>query len=100
MPRGMLSLQSENTSLSYGVTNNGSGIRDTAAKRQADAQMQDGVAAVLNQADTDPIGALAKAVTLPVHGPPDSSSPRAGALLSIARKTAAKKTSVSESAFG
>jgi len=98
-PRGMQSLQSENTSFSYGVTDSGSGIGDAAAKQQIEAQMQERVEAVLHQADTDPTGALAKALTLPVHGTSESSSPRAHALLGIARKTAAKKTSVSKSAL-
>jgi hypothetical protein len=98
-PKGMQSLQSENASLSYGVTSSGSGIRDTTAKQQVEAQMQERVEAVLHEADTDPIGALAKAITLPIHGPSDLFSPRADALLGIARKTAAKKTSVSRSAL-
>jgi hypothetical protein len=98
-PRGMQSLQSENTSLSYGVTSSGSGIGNAAAKQQTAAQMQERVDEVLNQADTDPTGALAKALTLPVHGTADSSSPRSDALLGIARKAAAKKPSVSKSAL-
>jgi hypothetical protein len=61
--------------------------------------MQERVEAVLHQADTDPTGALAKALTLTVHGPSKSLSPRADALLGIARKTAAKRTSVSKSAL-
>lgn len=98
-PKGMQSLQSENTSFSYGVTDSGSGIGNAAAKQQVEAQMGERVQAVLNQADTDPTGALAKALALPVHGLSDSSSPRSDALLGIARKTAAKKTSVSKSAL-
>jgi hypothetical protein len=96
-PRGMQSLQSENTS--YGVTDSGSGIGDAVAGQQIEAQMQERVEAVLHQADTDPTGALAKALTLPVHGPSEASSPRAHALLGIARKTAVKKKSVSKSAL-
>jgi hypothetical protein len=98
-PKGMQSLQSENISLSYGVTSSGSGIGRTAARQQSEAQMQARVDEVLSQADTDPTGALAKARTLPVHGTPDSSSPRSVALLGIARKAAVKKTSVSKSAL-
>jgi hypothetical protein len=98
-PKGMQSLQSENTSFSYGVTDGGSGADRAAAKQQIEAQMQERVEAVLHQADTDPTGALAKALTLTVHGPSKSLSPRADALLGIARKTAAKRTSVSKSAL-
>ena len=98
-PKGMQSLQSENTSFSYGVTSSGSGIGDAAAQQQVEAQMQERVESILHHADTDPTGALAKALTLPVHGLSESSSPRADALLGIARKTAAKKTFVSKSAL-
>jgi hypothetical protein len=95
-PKGMQSLQSENTS--YGVTDGGSGIAGAAAQQQVEAQIQERVETILNQADTDPAGALAKALTLPVHAT-ESSSPRAQALLGIARKAAANKISVSKSAL-
>lgn len=98
-PRGMQSLQSENISLSYGVTSGGSGIGNETAKQQTAAQMRERVDEVLNQADTDPVGALAKALTLPVHETSESSSPRSAALLGIARKAAATKPSVSKSAL-
>jgi hypothetical protein len=98
-PKGMQSLRSENVGLSYGVTSGGSGIRKTAAEQQTEAQMQERVEEVLDQADTDPTGALAKAVILPIHGTAESSSPRSVALLGIARKAAAKKHSVSKSAL-
>ena len=98
-PKGMQSLQSENIGLSYGVTSGGSGIGKTAAKQQTEAQMQKRVEEVLDQADTDPTGALAKALTLPIHGTSESSSPRSVALLGIARKAAAKKPSVLKSAL-
>jgi hypothetical protein len=68
-PKGMQSLQSENTSFSYGVTDGGSGADRAAAKQQIEAQMQERVEAVLHQADTDPTGALAKALTLTVRVP-------------------------------
>jgi len=97
-PRGMQSLQSENTSLSYSVTS-GSGIGTAVAKQQTEAQMRERVEEMLKQADTDPAGALAKALSLPVHGTSESWSPRSGALLVIARKAAAKKASVSKSAL-
>ena len=95
-PKGMQSLQSENT---YGVTVGRSGIAGAAAQQQVEAQMQERVETILNQADTDPAGALAKALTLPVHATSESSSPRAQALLGIARKVAAKEISVSKSAL-
>ena len=98
-PKGMQSLQSENTSFSYGVTDGGSGIAGAAAQQQVEAQMQERVETILNQADTDPAAALAKALTLPVHATSESSSPRAQALLGIARKASAKKISVSKSAL-
>lgn len=98
-PRGMQSLQSENISLSYGVTSSGSGIGRTAARQQTEAQMQQRVEEVLSQADTDPAGALAKARTLPIHGTSESLSPRSVALLGIARKAAAKNPSASKSAL-
>ena len=98
-PGGMQSLKSENHSLSYGVTDSGSGIGDAAAKQQIAAQMQGRIEEVLKKADTDPSGALATALTLPVHGMFESSSPRSDALLGIAEKTAAKKASVSKSAL-
>jgi len=98
-PRGMQSLQSENASLSYGVTDSGPGIGNAAAKQQTEAQMRERVEEVLNQADTDPTGALAKALTLPVRGTSEQSSPRSEALLGIAKKAAAKKPSVSRSAL-
>jgi len=98
-PKGMQSVHSDNTIFSYGVTDSGSGIDDAAAKQQTEAQMQEQVEAVLKQADADPTGALAKALTLPVHGLSELSSPRAHALLRIARKAAAKRPSVSKSAL-
>jgi hypothetical protein len=98
-PGGMQSLKSENQSLSYGVTGSGSGIGDAAAKQQIAAQMQSRIEEVLKKADTDPSGSLATALTLPVHGMFESSSPRSDALLGIAEKTAVKKASVSKSAL-
>lgn len=98
-PGGMQSFQSQNTSFSYGVASNGSGISNAAAEEQISAQMQDRVEEVLKKADTDPTGALATALTLPVHGMSESSSPRSEALLGIAEKAAAKKPSVSKSAL-
>jgi hypothetical protein len=94
-PNGMQSLNSQNTSFSYGVTDNGSGI----AKRQIEATLQEHVEDILKKADADPSGALATALLLPVHGTFESSSPRSRALLGIAEKTAAKKASVSKSAL-
>jgi hypothetical protein len=90
---------SENTSLSYGISVDGSGIADAAAEQPIEAQMQERIAEILKRADTDPLGALASAVTLPVHGPSESSSPRSEALLGIAETTAARKASVSKSAL-
>ncbi|HKR84694.1 MAG TPA: hypothetical protein VJS37_10980, partial [Terriglobales bacterium] len=98
-PRGMQSLNSENPSFSYGVTDNGSPIGGAASKQQIQAQMQERVEEVLKKADTDPSGALANALILPVHGTFESSSPRSRALLGIAEKAAAKKLSVSKSAL-
>jgi tetratricopeptide (TPR) repeat protein len=98
-PKGMKSLNSENTSFSYGVTDNGSGMSRPAAQQQIEAQMQERVEDILKKADADPSGALANALTLPVHGTYESSSPRSRALLGIAEKTAAKKVSVSKSAL-
>ncbi|HZW81620.1 MAG TPA: hypothetical protein VFF50_14190 [Candidatus Deferrimicrobiaceae bacterium] len=98
-PAGMQSFQSQNTSFSYGVTSSGTGIGDAAAKQQVGDQLQSRVEEVLNKADTDPASALAAALTLPVHGMSESSSPRSDALLGIAEKTAAKKSSVSKSAL-
>jgi hypothetical protein len=97
-PKGMQSLRSENVGLSYGVTS-GSGIGETTAKQQTEAQMQERVEEVLDQVGTDPTGALSKAVTLPIHGTSESSSPRSVALLGIARRAAAKKPSVSKLAL-
>ena len=98
-PKGMQSVESENTRFSYGVTDDGAGIGDAVAEQQTVAQMQERVDTLVNQADTDPAGALAKAVTLPIHGTSETSSPRAEALLGIARKAPVKKTSVSKSAL-
>jgi hypothetical protein len=98
-PRGMQSLNSQNTSFSYGVTDNGSGIGGATAKQQIEAQMQERIEDILKKADADPSGALASALMLPVHGTFESSSPRSRALLGIAEKTAAKKASVSKSAL-
>jgi hypothetical protein len=96
-PGGMQSLQSQNTTLSYAT--GGSGLGNAAAQQQISAQMQDRVEDVLTKADTDPAGALATALTLPVHGTFESSSPRSEALLGIAEKAAAEKPSVSKSAL-
>src|SRR6266404_5830250 len=98
-PKGIKSLNSENTSFSYGVTDNGSGISGPTAKQQIEAQMQERVEDILKKVDADPSGALANALTLPVHGRFESSSPRSRALLGIAEKTVAKKISVSKSAL-
>jgi hypothetical protein len=99
-PGGMQSLQSQSTTLSYGgIAAGGSGLRNAAAEQQISAQMQDRVEDVLAKADTDPAGALAAALTLPVHGTSESSSPRSDALLGIAEKSAAKQLSVSKSAL-
>lgn len=98
-PKGMQSLHSENTSLSYGVTGNGSGIGNAATEQQIAAQMQERINEILKQSETDPSGALASALTLPVHGTFESSSPRSKALLGIAEKAAVKKASVSKSAL-
>src|SRR5215471_16768361 len=98
-PRGMQSLKSENTSPSYGVTDNGSGVGEAAAEQQIAAQMQERIREILKEANTDPSGALARALRLPVHGTFESSSPRSDALLGIAEKTAAKKASVCKAAL-
>jgi len=98
-PRGMQSLNSENNSFSYGVTDNGSAIGGAAVEQQIEAQMQERIEDLLKKAETDPSGALASALTLPVHGTSESSSPRSRALLGIAEKTATKKASVSKSAL-
>jgi hypothetical protein len=99
-PGGMQSLQSQSTTLSYGgIAAGGSGLRNAAAEQQISAQMQDRVEDILAKADTDPAGALAAALTLPVHGTSESSSPRSDALLGIAEKSAAKQLSVSKSAL-
>jgi hypothetical protein len=98
-PEGMQSLKSENTGLSYGVTDNGSGVGEAAAKQQIAAQMRESIEEILKEADTDPSGALARTLTLPIHGTFGSSSPRSDALLGIAEKTAAKKGSVCKSAL-
>jgi hypothetical protein len=99
-PGGMQSLRSQSTTLSYGgIAAGGSGLRNAAAEQQISAQMQDRVEDVLAKADTDPAGALAAALTLPVHGTSESSSPRSDALLGIAEKSAAKQLSVSKSAL-
>jgi hypothetical protein len=97
-PRGMQSLNSEDTSFSYGVTN-GSGLGDAPSKQQIEAQMQERVVEILKKAETDPSRALANALSLPVHGTFRSSSPRSRALLGIAEKAAVKKASVSKSAL-
>jgi len=98
-PKGMQSLKSENTSPSYGVTDSGSGVGETAAKQQIEAQMQERIREILKGADTDPSEALQRAFALPIHGTFGSSSPRSDALFRIAEKTAAKKASVSKSAL-
>jgi hypothetical protein len=53
----------------------------------------------LKKADTDPDGALARALALPIHGTSESYSPRSDALLGIAEKSATKNASVSKSAL-
>ena len=79
-PGGMQSLQSHNTTLSYGgIAAGGSGLENAAAEQQISAQIQGRVEDVLTKADTDPAGALAAALTLPVHGTSESSSPRSDA---------------------
>lgn len=98
-PGGMQSLQSQNTTLSYGVAAGGSGLGNVPAEQQISAQMRDRVEDVLTRADTDAAGALATALTLPVHGTFKSSSPRSDALLGIAEKVVAKTPSVSKSAL-
>jgi hypothetical protein len=98
-PKGMQSLNSENASLSYGLTSGGSEISDSASKQQIEAQMQERVVEILKKAETDPSGALAGALTLPVHTPFASSSPRSRALLGIAEKASGQRTSVSKSAL-
>ncbi len=100
-PGGMQSLQSQNTSVSYSA--GGGGIGNMTAHQQMIAQTQKRVQDVLTQADADPAGALATALTLPVHGIShgmfEPSSPRSDALLGIAEKTATKAPSVSRSAL-
>ena len=98
-PGGMQSLQSQNTSLSYGVGGVGSSVGNEAASQQISAQMRNRVESVLAKADTDAAAALATALTLPVHEKVERSSPRSDALLGIAEKAAAKKPSVSKSAL-
>jgi hypothetical protein len=98
-PNGMQSLNSESTSFSYGVTDNGSGMGGAAAKQQIEVTLQERIEDILKKADADFSGALATALLLPVHGTFESSSPRSRALLGIAEKTAAKKASVSKSAL-
>lgn len=94
-PGGMQSLLSQSTSVSYGG--------NMTASQLMMAQTQNRVRGVLKQADADPAGALATALTLPVHGIPhgmfEPSSPRSDALLGIAEKTAVKAPSVSKSAL-
>jgi hypothetical protein len=92
-PRGMESVNSENTSYSYG------GTGDVAAKQQNSFQMRERIEDILKKADTDPDGALARALALPIHGTSESYSPRSDALLGIAEKSATKNASVSKSAL-
>jgi hypothetical protein len=77
-PKGMQSLNSDETRFSYGVTYNASGIGDATSKQQIEAQMQERVVEILKKAETDPSGALASALRLPVHGTLASSSPVPG----------------------
>jgi hypothetical protein len=98
-PKGTQSLNSENTSFSYGVTDDKSGLGNAAAKQQIEAQMRERIEEILKKTNTDPAVALASALALPVHGTFESSSPRSDVLLGIAEKTAAKKASVSKSAL-
>jgi hypothetical protein len=92
-PRGMESVNSENTSYSYG------GTGDVAAKQQNSSQMRERIEDILKKADTDPDGALARALALPIHGTSESYSPRSDALLGIAEKSATKNASVSKAAL-
>jgi hypothetical protein len=92
-PRGMESVNSENTSYSYG------GTGDVAAKQQNSFQMRERIEDILKKADTDPDGALARALALPIHGTSESYSPRSDALLGIAEKSATKNASVSKAAL-
>jgi hypothetical protein len=95
----MQSLNSESTSFSYGPTDNGSGMDNAATEQQIEAQMRERVEEILKEAETDPSGALASALALPVHGIFESFSPRSKALLGIGEKAAGKKVSVSKSAL-
>jgi hypothetical protein len=98
-PRGMQSLNSEDTSFSYGVADNGSGLGNATSKQQLEAQIQARVVEILKRAETDPSVALVNALSLPIHGTFASSSPRSRALLGIAEKAAVKKASVAKSAL-
>jgi hypothetical protein len=97
-PKGMQSLQDGGLSVSFGGTSGSSSITGPAAQQQVEAQTQDRVREILKKADSDPAGALASALGLPVHGG-FQGSPRAQALLQIAEKTTKKNPSVSKSAL-
>jgi len=97
-PKGMQSLQGWSPSVSFGVTDGSHSLTGPAAQQQVEAQLQDRVQEILKKTDTEPAGALASALGLPVHGG-FQGSPRASALLQIAEKTTKKKPSVSKSAL-
>jgi hypothetical protein len=97
-PEGMTSFLSERN-VSYGVSYGGTGVAAGLAQRTAESQLQMAVDRAMSRIDTDPQGALASALALPLHGTEKSPSPRSKVLVAIAEKTSKKDPSVSKSAL-
>jgi hypothetical protein len=95
-PNGLESLDSRS---SYSFGNSNSSVAPIAGQQQLQAQVQDHVQEVVNQASADPASALANALVLPLQNSSQDFSPRAQALLGIAGIAVHTKQSIAKSAL-
>jgi hypothetical protein len=96
-PKGMQSLNSDQTFFSYGMSDSAAPAGGSA--EQANAQLRQRVFDIIRDAEKDPSLALSEALGLPVESPGFVPSPRAQALMQIANQTGKKKPSVTKSAL-
>ena len=103
-PKGMGSLTSNGNVYSYGITDDDSpkaaqSVNQQEAMQTAQHQLAQRMSDIVKEAEKDPQQAINDALTLPVEGVFQPSSPRAESLLQIANNFAARKHSSAKSAL-
>jgi hypothetical protein len=103
-PKGMASITSEGNIYSYGITDDDSSQASQSASReqagqQAEQQIVHRISEIGKESEKDPQQAVNDAMMLPVQDMSQNSSPRAEALLMVARNAEKKKPSLAKSAL-